>query len=46
MDGVLASHPAAQGSILGAPINFLLMLLRFIDGTSLLSQWTAEKLNS
>ena len=28
------------------PRNILLMLLRFIDGTSLLIQWTVEKLNS
>ena len=51
IDSVLASHPAAPGSILGIPKKFsprilLLLLPRFIDGTSLLSQWAVEKLNS
>ena len=33
MDSVLALHPVALGSILGIPKKFLMMLLRFIDGT-------------
>ena len=46
MDSTLALHPVALGSILGIPRNFLLILLRFNEGTSLLCQWTAEQLNS
>ena len=35
IDSILASHPAAPGSVLGVPKNLsLLMLLRFIDSTA------------
>ena len=43
MDSVLASHPGAPGSILGVPKKFSLDVA---DGTSLLRQWTVEKLDS
>ena len=40
---VFALHPAAPGSILGF---LLLMLLRFTEGISLLTQWKLKRLNS
>ena len=49
---ILALHPAALDSILGVPedlflAEILLLMLRFIDSTALLSsKWTVQKLNS
>ena len=39
MDSGLVLHPAARVRFLAFPRNFLLVLLSFIDDTSLLSQW-------
>ena len=46
MDSVLASHPAAPGSIFGVPeVYLLLMSPRFIDSSALLCiKWTVQKL--
>ena len=44
---VRASHPAALGSIVNAPKDFFLSMLPIsIDGTTLLRQWTMQKLNN
>ena len=52
MDSVFALHPVAPGfdsrhsQEIFSPRILLLTLLRFIDGTSLLSQWTVDKHNT
>ena len=42
---ILASHPAPPGSILGGPRIFLLMLLRFINGTAKNSRQRLDNVN-
>ena len=43
--GILASHPAAPGSILNIPIIFLLVLQRFIRSTAQKSELRHDNVN-